>query len=710
MDGTRFDELARSLGRSVSRRTALKGAIAALASRSMSTPAQAAQQTCPILEPCAQESGIACVTLQATDGECLCAFRPMTKAAICTRAVCVSDSECPADQRCATGWCDDGLGRCHSLCAAQGDRETCLAGNTRCGSRCVNLASDIWNCGACGHQCEFGGDQPAEICVEGQCVCPPEYTGTCGQGYCTNEQIDRNNCGSCGNTCGTGALCCSGRCVSRQDAERFCDWCGYLGGWPQGCLADEVCDRGVCVPGSAPAGEAAQDGERTDGTPTGDLAYSVKNGGHWNIWVHHFDTGQNTQLTNEPNSDQWAPAYSHDGTRLAYLSDQTDGTNQIWLMNPDGSGKWQLTNWYGAEQIIYAGWSPDDSRLIVTLFGDTRRLVTMPATGGSFTNFIDTSSSFASTSPNGLLAYSWDDGTPATTIYLANFASPPGSPFAAGDTPDLSRDGAYLAVQIGDPGNRHIETYPTGANDQTLPAIPRLGDDSNPVWLTPNHTYLAFVSAGSYGEAIQMCAVDTGIASPVEIAAHDRVWYLSKRFSSESSAQPAAASSQASEQVPATSPATAPDVFYTSPQYGYRISWTSVWEEQPQYSGQQDDGSERLVLWHTGQVVATVDLRASALLPADLEVCVSEAIDTLEDEKQFADNVVPSNAPALTPTAGAAGRTAWNFLQRDYLYTYIECRALSNGSGTLRIAYQVTDDAYARIYPDIVALLGMIEA
>jgi len=116
------------------------------------------------------------------------------------------------------------------------------------------------------------------------------------------------------------------------------------------------------------------------------------------------------------------------------------------------------------------------------------------------------------------------------------------------------------------------------------------------------------------------------------------------------------------------------------------------------------------VLWHTGQAVATVDLRATALLPADLEVCVSEAIDTLRDETKFEDDVVPYDAPALTPATGAAGRTARNFLQRDYLYTYIECRTLSNGSGTLRIAYQVTDDAYARIYPDIVALLGMIEA
>jgi len=220
VDATRFDELARLLGRSISRRTASEER-SPLLPRGVLSPRRR-QPTKPAHPPALRaRERIACVTLQATTDECLCAFRPMTKAAICTRAVCTSDSECPADRRCATGWCDDGLGRCHGLCASHGDNETCLAGNTRCGSRCVNLASDIWNCGACGHQCGFGGDQPAEICVEGQCVCPPEYTGSCGQDYCTNEQIDGKNCGSCGNTCEPGALCCSGRCISVKTPNGF---------------------------------------------------------------------------------------------------------------------------------------------------------------------------------------------------------------------------------------------------------------------------------------------------------------------------------------------------------------------------------------------------------------------------------------------------------------------------------------------------------
>ncbi len=87
--------------------------------------------------------------------------------------------------------------------------------------------------------------------------------------------------------------------------------------------------------------------------PTGDLAYAIKNGDHWDIWVYSFDTQKNAQLASESNSDQWAPAYSHDGTRLAYISDQSDGSNQIWLMDPDGANKRQTTEWHGAESILY---------------------------------------------------------------------------------------------------------------------------------------------------------------------------------------------------------------------------------------------------------------------------------------------------------------------------------------------------------------------
>ncbi len=160
----------------------------------------------------------------------------------------------------------------------------------------------------------------------------------------------------------------------------------------------------------------------------------------------------------------------------------------------------------------------------------------MPSEGGDFTNFIGPSSSFATTGVKGSMLYSSAEDPPGSTIYLSYFYdTSQSSPYAAGDTPNLTPDGMYAAVQIGDPGSRYIETYTLSPYDSALPSVPRVSDDSNPVWIVPDHAHLAFVSAGPGGETIQICRLWNDYTTPIEIAPHDRVWYLSKRFNGESS-------------------------------------------------------------------------------------------------------------------------------------------------------------------------------
>lgn len=54
------------------------------------------------------------------------------------------------------------------------------------------------------------------------------------------------------------------------------------------------------------------------------------------------------------------PAYSPDGTRLAFTSDRT-GSDQIWMMNADGSDQTQFLNCAG--RCYSAAWSPDGARI-----------------------------------------------------------------------------------------------------------------------------------------------------------------------------------------------------------------------------------------------------------------------------------------------------------------------------------------------------------
>jgi TolB protein len=54
------------------------------------------------------------------------------------------------------------------------------------------------------------------------------------------------------------------------------------------------------------------------------------------VWVMNTDGTGERNLTNDPAFDGW-PAWSPDGSRIAFASNRTD-TYQIWVMNADGSG------------------------------------------------------------------------------------------------------------------------------------------------------------------------------------------------------------------------------------------------------------------------------------------------------------------------------------------------------------------------------------
>lgn len=95
----------------------------------------------------------------------------------------------------------------------------CGAGTWTCTGRCVNLAADPSNCGACGIRCCLG------FCAAGMCIgegpagftlCSAPCSSTCaGNGIVVNLQTDTVHCGSCGISCPAGNACVTGICMSR---------------------------------------------------------------------------------------------------------------------------------------------------------------------------------------------------------------------------------------------------------------------------------------------------------------------------------------------------------------------------------------------------------------------------------------------------------------------------------------------------------------
>ncbi|HEX3697159.1 MAG TPA: hypothetical protein VH374_17420 [Polyangia bacterium] len=168
------------------------------------------------------------------------------------------------------------------LCASTGNKQSCVstcAAPTadKCAANCVDLQSDVNNCGACGTVCSFPNADAT--CVKGVCT-----MGKCHDGFgdctaaagCETPLVTTNNCGACGKACGVdhgGAACVGGTCgpvtcdpgygncdTSNPDCEAaltteaHCGACGTVcsGATP---LCSNVAGKQTCVsdcPTSAP--------------------------------------------------------------------------------------------------------------------------------------------------------------------------------------------------------------------------------------------------------------------------------------------------------------------------------------------------------------------------------------------------------------------------------------------------------------------------
>ena len=92
----------------------------------------------------------------------------------------------------------------------------------------------------------------------------------------------------------------------------------------------------------------------------GKIAYAAYDAVSYNIWVMNPDGSNRTYLTS---SLDWEtdPAFSPDGSKIAYTRGETTGDDDIWVMNADGTGQTNLTP--GPGQDGNAAWSPDGSKI-----------------------------------------------------------------------------------------------------------------------------------------------------------------------------------------------------------------------------------------------------------------------------------------------------------------------------------------------------------
>ena len=96
------------------------------------------------------------------------------------------------------------------------------------------------------------------------------------------------------------------------------------------------------------------------------IAYSSNQGGNYNVWVMNADGSGKKQLTFNPKFDGY-PSWSPDGSKLVFQSTRT-GHGNLWFINADGTGISQLTTTTTANDVR-PSWSPDGNTIA---FGSNR--------------------------------------------------------------------------------------------------------------------------------------------------------------------------------------------------------------------------------------------------------------------------------------------------------------------------------------------------
>jgi hypothetical protein len=190
------------------------------------------------------------------------------------------------------GACGAACGR-GMVCSAGRCTTVCASPTTNCSNACVNLATDVANCGACGNRCPTPANA-APTCARGACggVCAPGF-GDCNanlaDGCETNTATSAAHCGGCGRTCAppnaTGS-CAAGSCGIARCNPGFgdCDGnpangcetnlntaaahCGRCGGACSLSNATAACSAGVCAVAACNAGYGNCDGNPANGCET----------------------------------------------------------------------------------------------------------------------------------------------------------------------------------------------------------------------------------------------------------------------------------------------------------------------------------------------------------------------------------------------------------------------------------------------------------
>jgi len=125
--------------------------------------------------------------------------------------------------------------------------------------------------------------------------------------------------------------------------------------------------------------EQITEGSTPSPSPTGEQIVHQKVVGFQQICITDINTLTTYQVTNTA-FQNWGPTWSPDGKKILFYSLET-GTNQIFLMNTDGTGKIQLTNTASAN--ITPSFFPDDRIVFISTRDGQAEIYVMNSDGSN---------------------------------------------------------------------------------------------------------------------------------------------------------------------------------------------------------------------------------------------------------------------------------------------------------------------------------------
>jgi Tol biopolymer transport system component len=240
-------------------------------------------------------------------------------------------------------------------------------------------------------------------------------------------------------------------------------------------------------------------------TGNGKIAFSSDRAGTQDIWVINPDGTGLLNLTSSPD-DEYFPAWSPDGSKVAFSRGDADTGFDLWVMNADGADAHRLTSSPGTES--QPAWSPDGTKIAyVGQPGETAQIWVMDSAG--------TNQHALVTEPGGGIEPAWSPDGSEILFYSGQQGTiavirPDGTGFRSitgasspAPHPHWSPNGMKIAFQdegrtiSGSPYSTELDDiWVINADGTDLTRLTNSSDNGassgNPVW-SPDGTSIAFV-------------------------------------------------------------------------------------------------------------------------------------------------------------------------------------------------------------------------